>query len=243
MLHCEYACGRCVEYLKNGAFIMEEENIVWRPGMKKSEEDLYFADFFSLAERREQVEKKKIDREQSSTANQLKNLLVEAVTGKEPKRPQPKGEPWLPEYDDVVVSFWTPKELKDLKAKGLNDEQLAGYTKRYIRDNAWNMEKWKTGSKEEYMKQFDRNPTLYTMEIVHLKDSKRGIPLSEWGYPDVKSEFKAAEKSLAKEKPVANKEEPVVNKEVPAAKAEKPAYTPAPQRSFAEMMKRAHGGR
>lgn len=207
---------------------MEEENIIWRQGMTRAEEEIYFSDFFKLAEMREQVEKKKINHEQNSTANYLKNLVVEAVTGKEPARPKPKGEPWLPEYDDVVTSFWTPKELKNLKSKGLNDEQVANYTKRYIRDNAWDMEHWKTTNKEEYMKEFDRNPTLYTMEIVHFKDSKRGIPLSEWGYPDVKSEYKAAEKSLAENKT------PSQPKDVKSAVAEK---------SFAELMRRAHGGR
>ncbi|MBR4126896.1 MAG: hypothetical protein IKR09_04930 [Alphaproteobacteria bacterium] len=162
-------------------------DMIWHSGMTRKEEEIYFSEFFKRVGERERVENIRIGIAENSTGRVLKNAFIGLVTGKTPEREKPRAEPWLPEYDDVMLSFWTPKETKAFREKGFTKSQLVKHTKNYIADNAWKMEHWKTQTKEEYMKEFNRNPTLYSMEIVHFKDSKRGIPLTEWGYPDLKN--------------------------------------------------------
>lgn len=160
-------------------------DMIWHSGMTRKEEEIYFSEFFKRVGERERQENIRIGIAENSTGRVLKNAFLGLVTGKTPEREKPKAEVWLPEYDDVMLSFWTPKEMKAFREQGFSKAQLVKHTKNYIAENAWKMEHWKTQTKEEYMKEFNRNPTLYSMEIVHFKDSKRGIPLTEWGYPDV----------------------------------------------------------
>ena len=156
--------------------------------MTRREEELYFADFFKNAEERAKQENIRIGIAENSTGRILKNAFIGLVTGKTPKREKPRAEPWLPEYDNLILSFWTPKEIKKFVSNGFTKEQLVQHTKNYLLDNAWEMDHWKDKPKKEYQEEVRRNPAYYFLEIVHFKDSKRGIPLEEWGYPDLKNQ-------------------------------------------------------
>ena len=159
------------------------ERVKWHPGMSRYHEELWFSEFFKNAEERKRKERIARNAEDGTlkVAFGKVSLLVTGIDRKNKSSP----EPWLPEYDNLILSFWTPKELKDFVAEGFNKEQLVRHTKKYLIENAWKMDHWKRLSKEEYTEEVRRDPAYHLLEIVHFKDSKRGIPLTEWGYSDL----------------------------------------------------------
>ena len=162
------------------------ERVKWHPGMTREQEELYFSEFFKNAEehhKKERIKNNGFEENTLKVAFGAVSLLVTGIDRKKKTTPVP----WLPEYDNLILSFWTPKELKNFVAEGFNKEQLVQHTKKYLIENAWSMDHWKNKSKEEYTDEIRKDPAYHLLEIVHFKDSKRGIPLEEWGYSDLKS--------------------------------------------------------
>jgi len=160
------------------------ERVKWHHGMTRRDEDLYFSRFFRDAEEHKRKEDIKIGIAENDTLRQVFGAVTKLVTGKDNKiKTEPM--PWLPEYDNLILSFWTPKELKAFASSGFTKEQLVRHTKNYLVENAWEMDHWKSKTKEEYQEEIRHDPAYHLVEIVYFKDSKRGIPLEEWGYTDL----------------------------------------------------------
>ena len=150
----------------------------WRPGMPRQEEKEFFSDFLEILRNKYNV------RHQPRLFN-----------FKWRKDPEP--EPWMPVYDDMVLSYLTPGEIKKYeqagetkkdmvdRAKGMIFEQAWKNRKPYedIRDNADLREK-----KEAFRKKFEKDPVYHTMNIIAYKEKLRPEyfgKLEAWEYPDV----------------------------------------------------------
>ena len=120
-------------------------------------------------------------------------------------RKEPEPEPWRPVYDDMVLSYLTPKEIKQYEEAGETKKDMVDRAKGMIFDQAWNDRKRYEEiqneadlleKKEAFRKKFEKDPVYHTLSIVAYKEKLRseysGKP-EAWEYPDVLAQ-KAEEK-------------------------------------------------
>ena len=150
----------------------------WRPGMPRQEEKEFFSGFLEILRNNYNV------RHQP----RLFNFKW---------RKDPKPEPWLPVYDDMVLSYLTPEEIKKYQEAGETKKDMIDRAKGLIFEKAWHNRKPYEEirdaadfqkKKEAFRKKFEKDPVYHTLSIVAHKDAYRSEysgKLEAWEYPDV----------------------------------------------------------
>ena len=154
----------------------------WRPGMPRKEEKEFFSDFLETLRNNYNVRHRP----------RLFNFKW---------RKEPDPEPWLPVYDDMVLSYLTPEEIRKYENAGETKENIIGRAKSMIFEQAWNNHKPYEdirdnadllAKKETFRKSFEKDPVYHTLSIVAHKEGFRseysGKP-EAWEYPDVLAEM------------------------------------------------------
>ena len=158
----------------------------WHPGMSSKEEHEFFSDFTE------------------TLRNNYNYRHRPRLFEKWRKEPEP--EPWLPVYDDMVLSYLTPKEIKKYEEAGETKKDMIARAKEMIFEAAWKARKpyedvrdnaELAAKKEAFRNKFEKDPVYHTMSIVSHKTKLRpeyaGKP-EAWEYPDVLAEIKEAKR-------------------------------------------------
>lgn len=161
----------------------------WRPGMPRKEEKEFFSDFLE-------------------TLRNNYNVRHQPRLFNFKWRKDPEPEPWLPVYDDMVLSYLTPKEIKKYEDAGETKKNMIDRAKNMIFEQAWNNHKpyedFQNDSdflekKEAFRKNFEKDPVYHTLSIVAHKESFRseysGKP-EAWEYPDVLAEMAEKKRNI-----------------------------------------------
>ena len=128
-------------------------------------------------------------------------------------RKDPEPEPFPPCYDDMVLSYLTPSEIKKYEEAGETKKDMVGRAKEMIFEEAWKARKPYEEIRDDadlrekrdaFRTKFEKDPVYHTLNIVAHKDKLRpeyaGKP-EAWEYPDILAE-KAEEKRQARLAPV-----------------------------------------
>ena len=130
----------------------------WHPGMNFGEEQKFFESFLKKIEA--------FERKQS-----LKPFGKDTIA-------------WLPEYDDMVTTYLTPKEIKEYENKGRSKKDIARAAMGWmLRDKALPFTNYYD---ERHMKKFEKHRLREVVKALqHKTDGRRPYDALDYGYPDI----------------------------------------------------------
>ena len=153
----------------------------WHSGISYTEEQKVFKDFLKKIEDFQEKEDKKIFKRKDTIA-------------------------WTPEFDDMMLTFLTPKEIKQYESNGKTKKEILKIAEKEIRELGYYTDKWGKknpglhfeAEKRDYEKMFEENKVHEVVNVLRQKTTLRMIPADEYGYPDKVAEAEKKNKNTMK---------------------------------------------